>query len=92
MDFEKIAAEFADGLSAGPIPEPAAEKVERAGRILASNGWNPNVAGEADFTAASLALARCSLDGLPGGANPPGEPRLDGDVSPHLQPARRRGT
>ena len=37
------------------------------------------------------ALARCSLDGLPGGANPPGEPRLDGDVSPHLQPARRRG-
>ena len=29
---------------------------------------------------------------LPGGANPPGEPRLDGDVSPHLQPARRRAT
>ena len=29
MDFEKIAAEFADGLSAGPIPEPASEKVER---------------------------------------------------------------
>ena len=51
MDFEKIAAEFVDGLSAGPIPEPAAEKVERAGRILASNGWNPNVAGEANFAA-----------------------------------------
>ena len=60
MDFEKIAAEFADGLSAGPIPEPAAEKVERAGRILASNGWNPNVAGEADFTAACREWARCT--------------------------------
>ena len=60
MDFEKIAAEFADGLSAGPIPEPAAEKVERASRILASNGWNPNVAGEADFTAASGEWARCT--------------------------------
>ena len=37
MDFEKIAAEFADGLSAGPIPETAAEKVERAlKRVLLS--------------------------------------------------------
>ena len=60
MDFEKIAAEFADEISAGPIPEPAAEKVERAGRCLAMNGWNPNVAGEADFTAACSAWAKCT--------------------------------
>ena len=60
MDFEKLAAEFADGLSAEPIPEPPAEKVERAGTILARNGWNPNVAGEADFTAASSSWANGS--------------------------------
>ena len=52
MDFEKFASEFADELSVGPIPEPTAEKVERAWIILARNGWNPNVAGEADFAAA----------------------------------------
>ena len=60
MDFEKLAAEFADGLSAEPIPEPPAEKVERAGTILARNGWNPNVAGEADFTAASSSWSKCT--------------------------------
>ena len=60
MDFEKLAAEFAEELFAGPIPEPDDEKVERAGRCLAMNGWNPNVAGEADFTAASGEWARCT--------------------------------
>ena len=73
MDFEKLATEFADGLSAEPIPEPPAEKVERAGTILARNGWNPNVAGEADFTAASSAWANGSkqLSQFINSENPP---------------------
>ena len=88
LDLDTVAREIAE---TPPPPEPSPELVAKAGAYLERRGWTRSVAGEADFAAASLALARCSLDGLSGGANPPGEPRLDGDVSPHLQPARRRG-
>ncbi len=88
IDLNAVAREIAE---TPPPPEPEPELVAKAGAYLERRGWTKSVAGEADFAAASLALARCSLDGLSGGANPPGEPRLDGDVSPHLQPARRLG-
>ena len=89
IDLDSVAREIA---APPPPPEPSPELIAKAGAYLERRGWTRELAGEADFAAASLALARCSLDGLPGGANPPGEPRLDGDVSPHPQPARRRGT
>ena len=89
LDLDTVVREIAETT---PTPEPSPELVAKAGAYLERRGWTRSVAGEADFAAASLALARCSLDGLSGGANPPGEPRLDGDVSPHPQPARRRGT
>ena len=89
IDLDSVAREIA---APPPPPEPSPELIAKAGAYLERRGWTRELAGEADFAAATLALARCSLDGLPGGANPPGEPRLDGDVSPHLQPARRRGT
>ena len=88
IDLDSVSREIA---APPPPPEPSPELIAKAGAYLERRGWTRELAGEADFAAASLALARCSLDGLPGGANPPGEPRLDGDVSPHLQPARRRG-
>ena len=88
LNLDTVAREIAE---TPPPQEPSPELVAKAGAYLERRGWTRAVAGEADFAAASLALARCSLDGLSGGANPPGEPRLDGDVSPHLQPARRRG-
>ena len=88
IDLDSVAREIA---APPPPPEPSPELIAKAGAYLERRGWTRELAGEADFAAASLALARCSLDGLPGGANPPGEPRLDGDVSPHPQPARRRG-
>ena len=89
IDLDSVSREIA---APPPPPEPSPELIAKAGAYLERRGWTRELAGEADFAAASLALARCSLDGLPGGANPPGEPRLDGDVSPHPQPARSRGT
>ena len=88
LDLDTVVREIAETT---PTPEPSPELVAKAGAYLERRGWTMSVAGEADFAAASHALAMCSLDGLSGGANPPGEPRLDGDVSPHLQPARRLG-
>ena len=88
LDLVSVAREIA---APKPTPEPSPELVAKSGAYLERRGWTSGIAGEEDFAAASRALARCILDGLSGGANPPGEPRLDGDVSPHLQPARRRG-
>ena len=88
LDLVAFAREIA---APKPPPEPSPELVAKSGAYLERRGWTREIAGEEDFAAASLALARCILDGLSGGANPPGEPRLDGDVSPHLQPARRLG-
>ena len=88
LDLDSVAREIA---APKPPPEPSPELVAKSGAYLERRGWTSGIAGEEDFAAASRALARCILDGLSGGANPPGEPQLDGDVSPHLHPARRRG-
>ena len=48
-------------VEAPPPPEPSPELVAKAAAYLERRGWTRAVAGDADFAAASLALARCSV-------------------------------
>ena len=58
LDLDTVAREIAE---TPPLPEPEPELVAKAGAYLERRGWTKSVAGEADFAAASLALARCSV-------------------------------
>ena len=58
IDLDSIVREIAE---AAPPPEPPTELVAKAGAYLERRGWTRAVAGEADFAAASLALARCDV-------------------------------
>ena len=58
IDLDSIVREIAE---AAPPPEPPPELVAKAGAYLERRGWTRAVAGEADFAAASLALARCDV-------------------------------
>ena len=58
LDLDTVAREIAE---TPPPPEPSPELVAKAGAYLERRGWTRSVAGEADFAAASLALARCSV-------------------------------
>ena len=58
IDLDTVAREIAE---TPPPPEPEPELVAKARAYLERRGWTKSVAGEADFAAASLALARCSV-------------------------------
>ena len=58
LDLDSVAREIAE---TPPPPEPSPELTAKAGAYLERRGWTRAVAGEADFAAASLALARCSV-------------------------------
>ena len=58
IDLDSVAREIA---SAPPPPEPSPELVAKAAAYLERRGWTRAVAGDADFDAASLCLARCSV-------------------------------
>ena len=58
LDLDTVVREIAETT---PTPEPSPELVAKAGAYLERRGWTRSVAGEADFAAASLALARCSV-------------------------------
>ena len=58
IDLNTVAREIAE---TPPPPEPSQELVAKAGAYLERRGWTRSVAGDADFAAASLALARCSV-------------------------------
>ena len=61
LDLDTVVREIAETT---PTPEPSPELVAKAGAYLERRGWTRSVAGEADFAAASLALARCSVQRL----------------------------
>ena len=68
LDLDTVAREIAE---TPPLPEPEPELVAKAGAYLERRGWTKSVAGEADFAAASLALARCAMsDTQPSTLNP----------------------
>ena len=58
IDLDAVVREI---VAPTPDPEPTQELVEKAAAYLERRGWTRAVAGEADFAAASLALARCSV-------------------------------
>ena len=58
LDLDTVVREIAE---VKPDPEPTQELVDKAAAFLERRGWTKEVAGEADFAAASLALARCSV-------------------------------
>ena len=58
LDIDSVVREIAE---TPPPTEPSPELVAKAGAYLERRGWTRFVAGEADFAAASLALARCSV-------------------------------
>jgi hypothetical protein len=58
LDLDSVAREIAE---TPPPTEPSPELTAKAGAYLERRGWTRAVAGEADFAAASLALARCSV-------------------------------
>ena len=58
IDLNAVAREIAE---TPPPPEPEPELVAKAGAYLERRGWTKSVAGEDDFAAASLALARCAM-------------------------------
>ncbi len=57
LDLDTVVREIAE---VKPDPEPTQELIDKAAAFLERRGWTKEVAGEADFSAASLALARCS--------------------------------
>jgi hypothetical protein len=58
IDLDTVVREIAE---TPPPPEPSSELVAKAGAYLERRGWLRETAGDADFAAASLALARCSV-------------------------------
>ena len=58
IDLDTVVREIAE---TPPPPEPSPSLVAKAGAYLERRGWTRAVAGDADFVAASLALARCSV-------------------------------
>lgn len=58
LDLDAVSREIAE---TPPPPEPPPELVAKAGAYLERRGWTRAVAGETDFAATSLALARCSV-------------------------------
>ena len=58
LDINSVAREIAE---TPPPAEPSPELTAKAGAYLERRGWTRAVAGEADFAAASLALAQCSV-------------------------------
>ncbi len=58
LDLDTVVREIAE---TPPPPEPSRELVAKAGAYLERRGWLRAMAGDADFAAASLALARCQV-------------------------------
>ena len=56
IDLDSVAREISE---TPPPEEPSPELVAKCGAYLERRGWIREMAGDADFAAASLALARC---------------------------------
>ncbi len=60
INLDSVAREIVE---APPPPEPTPELVTKAGAYLERRGWTREIAGETDFAAASLAVARSAVQG-----------------------------
>ena len=60
INLDSVAREIVE---APPPPEPTPELVTKAGAYLERRGWTREIAGETDFAAASLAVAKSAVQG-----------------------------